>query len=253
MTDARLRWIKFWPQDWHGSKELRTCSLAARGLWIDLLCIAHDGEPYGHVTLNGRPANMRQIASIAGVPEKEAARLVAELEDAGVFSRSDEGAIYSRRMVRDMAKRIQGQQDGKGGGNPNLVHPDKPQRTEGLTGGVNPHSNPQEARGTEARKEGSLRSLTREPDGFDQWWAEYPRKDAKGAARKAYAAALKKATEAELLTGVRLYPFQPDPQYQPMPATWLNQERWATAGTAPAAVGKPEGKLDWLEKYMGAA
>lgn len=101
MTGARLRWIKFWPQDWHGSKELRTCSLAARGLWIDMLCIAHDGDPYGHVTINGRAATVRQIAEFSGISVKRARGLIAELDDAGIIARTADGTPYSRQMVND--------------------------------------------------------------------------------------------------------------------------------------------------------
>ena len=97
----RHRWIKFWPQDWQRDPALRSCGIAARGLWIDLLCLAHDAEPYGHILINGRPASMRQIGSIAGITEKEAGKLVAELELAGVFSRTKDGVIFSRRMLRD--------------------------------------------------------------------------------------------------------------------------------------------------------
>lgn len=142
MSEERLRWIKFWPQDWHGNKELRTCSPAARGVWMDLLCIAHDGTPYGHVTLNGKPATTRQVAAIAGIQERDAVKLLAELEDAGVFSRAENGAIYSRRMVKDMAARVAGKAHGKGGGNPILTKRDKPIPSQPITGGDNPTLNP---------------------------------------------------------------------------------------------------------------
>lgn len=98
---ANRRWIKFWPQDWQRDPALRSCGVAARGLWMDMICIAHEGSPYGHVTINGKAATMKQIGSITGAGEKEAARLVSELENAGVFSRLDDGTIFSRRMVRD--------------------------------------------------------------------------------------------------------------------------------------------------------
>jgi hypothetical protein len=100
---ANHRWIKFWPQDWRGDPALRSCSVAARGLWIDLLCVAHESEPYGHVLINGKPLTIRQIGTITGTGEKEAGRLLEELEGAGVFSRSPDGAIVSRRMVKDGA------------------------------------------------------------------------------------------------------------------------------------------------------
>lgn len=268
MSADRLRWVKFWPQDWHGDKALRTCSMAARGLWMELLCIAHDGTPYGHVTINGRPASAKQIANIAGIPERDAAKWLGELEDAGVFSRTEDGCIFSRRMVRDKALRDEGAANGRKGGNPKLkdgdirgdAAPVKAKSRYGITGGVNPPLNLQEAE-AEAEEEGSLRSQrVREdvdPPGFAEWWAEYPRKDAKGDARKAYAKALKRASPAALLTGLRLYPFQRDPKFIPMPATWINQGRWESAGEAPDTTrplfSEAPSKTAYLEKYMKVA
>lgn len=102
MSEAR-RWSKFWWQDWQRDPALRMCSLAARGLWMELLCIAHEGTPYGHVTVNGRPLSPAQIAGIVGAKakEKEVLRLLEELEFSGVFSKTPEGTIFSRRMIRD--------------------------------------------------------------------------------------------------------------------------------------------------------
>lgn len=95
------RWLKFWPQDWQRDPALRSCCVAARGIWIDMICIAHEGTPYGHLTINGKPATAKQIGTITGTGEREATKLLQELEDAGVFSRTPEGVVYSRRMVRD--------------------------------------------------------------------------------------------------------------------------------------------------------
>ena len=94
-------WSKFSWRDWSGDKPLHSCSIAARGFWIEMLCVMHEGDPIGHLTMNGRPATLRQIASSANVTEKEAKKLLAELDEAGVFSRTPDGTIYCRRMVRD--------------------------------------------------------------------------------------------------------------------------------------------------------
>lgn len=64
---------------------------------------------------------------------------------------------------------------------------------------------------------------------FDAWYAEYPRKKAKGAAVKAYRAARKKADAASILAGLRLQlpELRKRPaEKQPYPATWLNGECW---------------------------
>lgn len=86
-----------------------------------MICIMHEGTPYGHLTIGTRPATPRQIGTITGVGEKEATKLIEELEDAGVFSRNDGGVIFSRRMVRDWDYEIKHRNYGKRGGNPELI------------------------------------------------------------------------------------------------------------------------------------
>lgn len=161
MADG-LRWMKFWPADWQRDPAVRMCSLAARGLWIEMICVMHEAQPYGHMLVNRRAPTVRQMAAMFGVPEREVSRLLAELEAAGVFSRSDDGTIYSRRMVRDQAVRVKARADGSRGGNPALRreadnhwdnHKENPTdnpednhgHTQGLTGGVNPPLKLQEA------------------------------------------------------------------------------------------------------------
>ena len=62
---------------------------------------------------------------------------------------------------------------------------------------------------------------------FDQWYAGYPRKEGKGQARKAYKTARKKADQQTLIAGVaRLAAQRLERQFTPLPATWLNGERW---------------------------
>lgn len=93
-----------------------------------------------------------------------------------------------------------------------------------------------------------------EPDGFAEWWAEYPRKDAKDAARRAYAKALGRSSPGGLLSALRVYPFQADKQFIPHPATWLNEGRWESAHEAepvkagPAAGG---GRMAALFEHFG--
>lgn len=62
---------------------------------------------------------------------------------------------------------------------------------------------------------------------FESWWASYPRKVAKGNARKAFAKAIKLASMEELLDGITRYVAN-KPGYcdYAHPASWLNAERW---------------------------
>lgn len=77
-------------------------------------------------------------------------------------------------------------------------------------------------------------------DGFSEWYKAYPLHKGRGAAEKAYQAALKKkkATPQELLAGALRYAAEkrrPDgiiDPYTKHPATWLNQECWADEPSA---------------------
>jgi hypothetical protein len=67
-------------------------------------------------------------------------------------------------------------------------------------------------------------------DEFDDFWSIYPRKEGKGAARKAWGKAVKSLPASELLPIVRSYSVRvhgTERRFIPFPATWLNQERWA--------------------------
>jgi hypothetical protein len=156
-------WIKWYPTDWRADPRLRMCSLAARGLWIDLLGYMHEGEPYGYLTINDLPPSIEDVAALVGRPLGEVRRAMAELKARQVFS-SDalQGTLYSRRMVRDNEKADRDRRNGKGGGNPKLKGEVKE--------GVNPLDKAQkpEARDQKPEEEPSLRSgrarATRLPD-----------------------------------------------------------------------------------------
>lgn len=102
MTDRiRRPSFQFYPADWRKDPELQSCSLAARGLWVEMLCIMHEAEPYGHLVVNGKAMNEKQLSRAAGGSLKQIRALLSELESTGVFSRTEDGVIYSRRMVKD--------------------------------------------------------------------------------------------------------------------------------------------------------
>ena len=66
---------------------------------------------------------------------------------------------------------------------------------------------------------------------FQNFWAVYPRRQAKGAALQAYQRALKEATVEELYWGAMAYRIvveanKTPQQYQKLGATWLNQMCW---------------------------
>jgi hypothetical protein len=81
---------------------------------------------------------------------------------------------------------------------------------------------------------------TREIDGFEDFWAVYPRKTGKGGARKAFEAACRKSSPVTLREAARLFASTlPDPKFTPHPATWLNQERWLDEELQPKPAPEP--------------
>jgi len=102
---VKLPWFKFYPADWLSDEALRSCSVEARGFWIDLMSLMAKSDRYGHLLIGGRSATPEQLARITGANLEAIHRLIKELEDCGVFSRDKNGNIVSRRMVRDQAGR----------------------------------------------------------------------------------------------------------------------------------------------------
>lgn len=113
-------WFKFYPQDWRGDAKLRMCSIGARGLWAEMLCVMHEAEPYGYLLSNGKNVTSRQMASLAGISQPECMKYMLELAGAGVYSLDENSAVFSRRMVRDREKAEKAKNDGLVGGNPEI-------------------------------------------------------------------------------------------------------------------------------------
>ena len=139
-----MRWSKFWWQDYERDPLLRSCSLAAQGLWMRMLCFMHEGNPYGHLILNGVSPSQKRLAAMVGKSEREVNTVLKELEEAGVFSRTEDGVIWSRRLVRDKAASDKGRDYGSGGGNPLLLNgkgtdDNTPSPGKGLSDDVNPY------------------------------------------------------------------------------------------------------------------
>jgi hypothetical protein len=113
--------FQFYPSDWRNDSGLRLCSLAARGLWVEMMCIAHESEEYGKLKQNGRGFSHKTLAKLVGLSPQTCLKLLKELEENKVFSRDEDGAIYSRRMVRDEHIRKIRAEAGVKGGNPLLL------------------------------------------------------------------------------------------------------------------------------------
>jgi hypothetical protein len=89
-------------------------------------------------------------------------------------------------------------------------------------------------------------------DGFEEFYAAYPRRVAKLAALKAYIKAIKVTTPDVIIAGARRYARErqgQDDQFTKHPSTWLNGGCW---NDKPKRNGGVIGALDRLEQYLGA-
>lgn len=81
-ASASLAWVvwpmkrpsfQFYPADWRNNAKLRRCSEAARGAWVDVLCVLHDSDEYGVCRWP-----LEDLARSAGVTPKAIRELVAK-------------------------------------------------------------------------------------------------------------------------------------------------------------------------------
>lgn len=83
---------------------------------------------------------------------------------------------------------------------------------------------------------------------FDEFWKAYPRKVGKGAARKAWAKAIKTSPATDITAAATRFAAEragKDPKYTPHPASWLNAERWSDEPERPQLRAAAGGYQPW--------
>jgi hypothetical protein len=130
--------FQFYPGDWLRATDLRSCSVGARGLWMDMICLMHEGTPYGHLKVGEKVILPPNLARIVGASLSEVEGWLEELKDAGVFSSDPTGCIYSRRMIKDESIRESRASGGKLGGNPALKDKGKVRVKDNLLDNLRP-------------------------------------------------------------------------------------------------------------------
>lgn len=111
-------WCKWYWQDWVSSNELRISSLAAKGLWMDMLAIMARSEKKGFLQINGKQIKSKDLAKLLGEDEAKIKQLLDELEENGVYSVDKSGVIFCRRMEREAHISYIRSEAGKLGGRP---------------------------------------------------------------------------------------------------------------------------------------
>lgn len=212
-----------------------------------MLWLMHDGLPYGHLATPAGATSIKTLARLVHAPLGMVTRDLEELARHGVFSRTEAGVIYSRRMVRDVTLRDTraayghlgadhghlGKAYGPLGGRP---------RKTPLDGGIqNPvdggYVKPPPASASASASATALPEPRKQKDpqtpkgGFLRFWESYPSKVGKQAALKAWITnRCEGKTEAILAAlvdpRIRGHLCREGGKYIPNPATWLNAGRW---------------------------
>lgn len=116
MAQLRGPYLPLFTGDWRAASELEQCSLAARGLWIELMAIMHESPAYGHLLrANGDPYHTQDLVMAVRAPLDEIEDCLAILEHEKAFSRTKDGVIFCRRMVRDYDRLLKHRANGTRG------------------------------------------------------------------------------------------------------------------------------------------
>lgn len=92
--------FKFTPAEWISDTALRTCSCAARGLWMDILCLMYEVPPYGQLKVGEKTILVPDSDRLAGEPVELVEGWLDELILAGVCSTDEHGCVVINPLQR---------------------------------------------------------------------------------------------------------------------------------------------------------
>ncbi len=237
MAKEKLTAIHLYPGDWLRDG-ISGCSLAAQGLWLRMMFVAHDAPNYGEMFACDLLPAKAAIARRCGCSVEEFDALFSELLGAEIPS-IDNGIVVSRRMVRDGKLRAVRAKSGRKGGKQNGKQ--KRSKTEA-------NSEAKHKQNTEVEDEIESDIKNESLDSFEQFWAAFPpgRKKSKARARLAFAKAAKSCDPSEIIAAAVEYAASSEGrgEFVKMPETWLNGECWSDDRTAWNAKGNGNGRRD---------
>lgn len=112
-----LPYFPFYIGDWRKATDIQALSREARYVWFDMLCYMWESTERGYLTINGNPIPVESLARMLGLSEILLEQNIQQILRGGVASlRKSDGAIYSRRMIRDQELRVKRQKAGSIGG-----------------------------------------------------------------------------------------------------------------------------------------
>ena len=237
--------FQFYPADWLRDTALRSCSTGARGLWIDMICYMHEGNPYGHLRVGEKIILSKNLARMVGEDVETVNSWLEEMFEAKVFDVLDDGTIYSRRMVRDENIRRVRAECGKLGGEKNIANTrmlkQNLKQNEGKNDGdeeenlLKQNVKQKTPPSSSSSSSTSYKDIVRFAD-FWSVWPQSPRKVGKAACLKRWDAMALDSLADQIIAHVNSIKTtkQWTDGYEPAPLTYLNQRRWEDDVAKPA-------------------
>lgn len=169
--------LQFYPDDWLSDPGVRMSSLAARGLWIELLCMMWRSPVRGYLLISNSsgeyvPLDAARVARAVGEDGEQVQAAFDELEENGVFSRDGRGWIYCRRMVRDWEHAQERQARGKRAAAVRWGQEGAGRRNGGMARVASVLGGGDSAEATAA----AIVDVTGQGAGYRAWWVEVARR-----------------------------------------------------------------------------
>ena len=121
--------FQFYPRDWLNDLDLQGCSLQAQAIMIAFLCVSHDSQEVGFLSIGREKKDpfsdqkfAKKCSKIFRIAPKKFQKILRELVDSGVLKQDDEGCVYCARMVRNQRISDIRSAAGRLGGNPDLLN-----------------------------------------------------------------------------------------------------------------------------------
>lgn len=118
---SKKPYMPFYIGDYKKDITVQSLNRYERNIWLDLMCLMWESSERGCLTINGKPMSHEAIARAIGEDNQNFKICLSKILDNGCFDVREDGAIFSRRMVRESEISVKRAISGSQGGNPNLL------------------------------------------------------------------------------------------------------------------------------------
>jgi len=118
---SKKPYMPFYIGDYKKDVEVQSLDRYCRNVWLDMMCLMWESQVRGYLLLGGKPMSRETIARNIGEDNQNFEICLTKILEFGCFDIREDGAIFSRRMVRENELSVKRAKSGSQGGNPNLV------------------------------------------------------------------------------------------------------------------------------------